>query len=70
MTVNVVSLMELKSLTAHYQGGGLRRYQQDGLAVLYRDRSAGTWRCEVYVMSSASEATLAHERRHCLGWVH
>lgn len=72
ITVHVVSVDELRRLRGVVSWGlpTADQTSRQGLAKLYRNRETGAWTCEVYVTKDSTEETLAHERRHCQGWVH
>lgn len=78
VTVAVVSELELAALRAKYERQPIDRSalgrvipkHRYGFAMLYRDKTTGAFRCEVYLRDADDAATLEHELRHCHGWAH
>lgn len=49
---------------------GIARRAPHGYAELRRNIKTGAYTCTVYLPPNATEETLAHELKHCEGWVH
>lgn len=79
VTVKEVTEAELVELRAKHEPQSSRNrsaldrtvpQHRYGFTLLYRDTSSGAFRCEVFVHDAGDAKTLAHEMRHCHGWVH
>lgn len=68
--LKVVTRNELFALLQkHDRRNQLAAPKTVGFSLLMRN-TAGAYRCEVYVLRSNDSETIAHETRHCHGWVH
>lgn len=72
ITVTIVeSDAEMRRLRAEFGNvpvDNVIRTELLGFSVLYRRE--GAYRCTIYLADAADSETLAHETRHCHGWVH
>ena len=70
ITVHIVSAKELaRVMDAKWNLRDLALDDGKGHAKLYRNMETGAWSCHVY-LSKPDPQTLAHEARHCHGWIH
>lgn len=60
---------ELAALRAQYGNMGGRSDTRNAFTLLTRNRDTGEWVCRIYLTKSTPKV-LAHEMRHCEGWIH